>query len=315
MTEFQLIEKYFSGIEALNPHVELGVGDDCAIVSFPEGVSLCCSMDTMVQGVHFPTNAPADKLAFRALAAATSDLAAMGAEPSHFTLSLTLPNLDEKWLSAFSQGLSSFASLYKMSLVGGDTTRGPLAISVQVHGFVPSGTATRRTGANVGDVLVMTGTIGDAGAALSLLDKEGLNDAECFLLNRYYSPTPRISQGVEMRGVATSSIDISDGLLADAGHLASQSSKKIRIDLDALPLSDEYKLIVGSEECARRKALVSGDDYELLFTLPEVHWNVFDAKAEHSYSKVGVVMQGSGVEACSNGKAVEVGEKGFMHFE
>jgi len=167
-SEFDLIKAFFEGIGPKSTEVSVGIGDDCAVINIPSDQSLCLSLDTMVAGVHFLHDAPPQKIAYRALAAAISDLAAVGAVPSHFTLSLTLPESNSEWLSEFSKGLKVLADEFRFPLVGGDTTKGPLAIGIQVHGLVPKGQVLTRSNAQIGDVIAVTGTLGDAGAALSL---------------------------------------------------------------------------------------------------------------------------------------------------
>jgi len=316
-SEFDLIKAFFEGIGPKSTEVSVGIGDDCAVINIPSDQSLCLSLDTMVAGVHFLHDAPPQKIAYRALAAAISDLAAMGAVPSHFTLSLTLPESNSEWLSEFSKGLKVLADEFRFPLVGGDTTKGPLAIGIQVHGLVPKGQVLTRSNAQIGDVIAVTGTLGDAGAALSLLecDRDGskrLSGAQLFLLKRYYSPSPRIEQGVQLRSLASACIDISDGLLADAAHIAEKSSVELEIDVASLPLSQALL-----SECrikASQLALSSGDDYELLFTLSESNWKALNQNdVSNIYTKIGQVKQGEGVALKGMSGAVE--KMGYQHFE
>jgi len=314
LSEFELIEKFFAGLVPLHSEIDLGIGDDCAVVQIPPGQSLCLSMDTMVEGVHFPVNAAPGKIAYRALASAISDLAAMGARPSHFTLSLTLPNSDERWLSGFSQGLKLCCSKYDVTLVGGDTTKGPLVIAIQVHGFTPKGQELRRSGARIGDIIAVTGTLGDAGAALDFLDKVEVNKDVAYLLNRYFAPSPRIIQGEALRGLATSCIDISDGLLADMAHLADKSALRFEIDIEKLPLSESLENIQGDK--ASMLALTAGDDYELLFTIPESQWAGLEGSITKSiFTSIGVVKEGAGVAVMRKNKPLNFSRSGFQHFE
>ncbi len=315
-SEFQIIQRYFEGVGEYDSElVELGIGDDCAVLSPPSNKSLCFSLDTMVEGRHFPKFAPPEKLAKRAMAAALSDLAAMGAVPSFFTLSLTLPKADQVWLEGFSKGLKYMAERYQVSLLGGDTTRGPLTIGIQVHGFVEQGRALRRSGAKQGDVLVVTGSLGDAGAALELLGRELVNDAQNYLLDRYYSPTPRLFEGQLISAYAGACIDISDGLLADAVHIAESSACGLRIELDALPLSEALREFSGDR--ASLLALTAGDDYELLFSVSENAWKALEAKAgANVFTKIGRVEPESfGVRVFSANQEVNIQRKGFQHFE
>jgi thiamine-monophosphate kinase len=315
LSEFDLIKTFFEGIGPKLSEVVLGIGDDCAVIDIPNDHFLCLSLDTMVAGVHFLHTAPPKEIAYRALAAAMSDLAAMGANPSHFTLSLTIPESNSKWLSEFSLGLRVLADLHHFPLVGGDTTKGPLTIGIQVHGLVPKNKMLTRSNAQVGDVVAVTGTLGDAGAALALLESgqaNKLSNAQSFLLNRYYRPTPRISEGVQLRSLASACVDISDGLLADAAHVAEKSSVELEIDLTSLPLSQA--LLSEHKTKASEFALSSGDDYELLFTLSEANWKSLNQNiAPHIYTKIGRVKQGKGVTI--KGMSGKLKNMGYQHFE
>ncbi len=318
MNEFEIIERFFAplGLTSSTCFTQ-GNGDDCAVVNVPSGHSLCVSIDTLVEGVHFPRHAPADRLAHRALASAMSDLAAMGARPGFYTLALTLPGYDAQWLSQFSSGLKGLTDKYAFPLMGGDTTKGPLCISIQVHGWL-SQTPLLRSGAKAGDLLIVSGTLGDAGAALNLLDQyastpASLNADQHFLLDRYYAPEPRIELGLSLLGLASSCIDISDGLLAEAEHLAVASGVSIFLESARLPLSAALKSIVGDEgACAL--ALTSGDDYELLFTMSPLKWAEF-SKAYKGVlpAVIGYVESGKGVYL--DGRPLMNQTKGYQHFE
>jgi thiamine-monophosphate kinase len=315
-SEFQIIKRYFEGVGEIDTRIiSLGIGDDCAVVTPPENKSLCFSLDTMVEGRHFLPGISPDKLAIRAMAAALSDLAAMGAEPSFFTLSLTLPDADIDWLRSFSQGLRFMADKYRLCLVGGDTTRGPLTVAVQVHGFVNQGKELRRSGAQVGDVLVVTGSLGDAGAALALLEVGAPDDVEAYLLDRYYQPSPRFEEARLILDYASSCIDVSDGLLADARHIAEASACGLSIDIDALPLSQPLLEFAGDK--APVFALSSGDDYELLFTISEDSLKELEnAGLAGRFTSIGrVEIESKGVCVYSQGKEVLIGSEGFKHFE
>jgi len=326
LSEFDLIRKYFESLSAQvsvvdsvgqsdsKTTVQLGIGDDCALIDPPDGMSLCISMDTMVEAVHFPLNAPAEKVGYRALAAALSDLAAMGAKPSHFTLSLTMPEADQCWLAAFSKGLQSLMQQFDLLLVGGDTTKGPLTIGIQVHGFLPKKTAMLRSKAKQGDIIGVTGTLGDAGAALELFDKNELTPDERYLMDRYFHPSPRIKQGIELRSFAHACIDISDGLLADAAHIAEKSGVLLELDLECLPISKALLSIQGGH--AGHLAATAGDDYELLFTLSEEKWAELRRQDDAGiFTAIGRVKKGAGVVALKNGRAVTQITQGYRHFE
>ncbi len=258
-------EKYADGLT--------GIGDDCALLTIPQGMQLAQSLDTLVETVHFPAGCDPFQLAYRALAVNLSDLAAMGAEPHSFTLGLTLPEVTEPWLQRFSEGLSKLAQQAEISLIGGDTTRGPLTLSLQVQGLVPKGQALLRSGAKPGDLICVTGSLGDAAGALNyVLSGEKLgtckNDSIRYLLSRYWFPTPRLYAGQWLRKKgATAAIDISDGLLGDLGHILNASGVGALIDPSIVPrsatLSRQYE-----KQRVTSLVLAGGDDYELCFTIP-----------------------------------------------
>jgi thiamine-monophosphate kinase len=277
--EFELIAKYFSAIGPVNPAnstgaINLAVGDDCALLTPPAGQQLAISVDTLVADVHFPAQGDAYYVAQKALRCNLSDLAAMGAEPLAFTLALSLPHSDENWLAVFSRGLRDCANEFNIPLIGGDTTRNPVAtITIQVMGTLPKDTALLRSGAKVGDAIFVSGTLGDARAALDHLSSPGakLNSDQQFYLARYYQAAPRIALGIALRGVANAAIDISDGLAADLSHILERSSivnnTKVgaEIDLAKLPLSSALR----NHTDAIDFALHGGDDYELCFTVSQ----------------------------------------------
>ncbi len=266
MGEFELIRKYFSGI-VHGDGVVLGVGDDGAVLELPAGRQIVSVIDTLVAGVHFPLDTPACDIGWRALAVNLSDLAAMGADARWFTLALTLPEADEAWLEGFAKGLGALAAQAGVSLVGGDTTRGPLTITVQAEGLVPAGAALRRSGARVGDAIYISGHPGDAAAGLAVhqarLPSSTGSEA---LLERFFRPQPRLALGSALRSVATACIDVSDGLLQDLGHLLKAGGVGAELDLAALPLSPALQAVAAGQ--AQSMALQGGDDYELCFTVP-----------------------------------------------
>jgi thiamine-monophosphate kinase len=288
-SEFDLIYRYFSAL-GRGPAVALGVGDDCAILELAAGERLATSVDTMVEGVHFPAEGFPEDIAYRAVAAAVSDLAAMGARPLGMTLALSLPAADELWLHTFSEGLAAAVSDFELPLVGGDTTRGPLTITVQVFGALPAGQALLRGGARVGDQLCVSGTLGDAAAALQVIEGRwpGDSDEGDYLERRYYRPAPRLELGQTLLGQASAAIDLSDGLLADAGHIAAASGVRIVIDPDRLPLSPALQHHP-NRDTALRWALTGGDDYELCFTLPP------EAPVPEGCTRIGQIEEGAGV--------------------
>lgn len=264
--EFDLIARYFTHAA---PGAVLGVGDDCALVRVARGCELAVTADMLVAGTHFFRDAAPRALGHKALAVNLSDLAAMGATPRWVTLALSLPRADARWLAAFSQGFMALARRHGVDLVGGDTTRGPLNICVQAMGEVPRGRALRRDGARAGDDVWVSGTLGDAALALAALKKRlRLTPGELAATRaRLERPQPRLALGQALRGVASSAIDVSDGLLADLGHILERSRLAAEIDFAALPaaaaLRRRLDTVVGC-----RALLAGGDDYELCFTAP-----------------------------------------------
>ena len=289
-SEFSLIARYFSSLGS-GSAVNLGVGDDCAILDIPAGRRLATSVDTLVSTVHFPEDAFPEDIGYRAVAVAASDLAAMGASPLAMTLALTLPEADDFWLHSFSQGLGAAVNEYALPLVGGDTTKGPLTITVQVFGCLPQGQALLRSGARPGDLVCVTGTLGDAAGGLAIVQDRWSTSPEHaeFVIDRYYRPTARLALGQQLLGLATSAIDISDGLLADAGHIAAASGVAIHLEPALLPLSPALQSHSdGAQSLAW--AVGGGDDYELCFTLPA------QLSIPDGCTCVGEVKVGSGVQ-------------------
>lgn len=292
LDEFSLIRRFFTfddGLQgAAREALQLGVGDDCALLALPPGSELAISVDTQLPDVHFPADAlPAD-IASRALRCAASDLAAMGATPLGFTLALSLPSVDVAWLVAFSDGLRRAATELGCPLIGGDTTRGPLTLSVQVHGAVPAGQALRRSGAQVGDDVWVSGSLGDGAAALAQLQHRTPFSAEhvAYLHQRFYSPEVDFALAEALRGVATAAIDISDGLLADLAHLCRASAVAACLDAACLPLSAPLQLLPFAQ--AMRWALTGGDDYRLCFTAPACHRE--DLSDRQGLARIGTIL-------------------------
>ncbi|XOV86019.1 MAG: thiamine-phosphate kinase [Pseudomonadota bacterium] len=261
--EFDIIDRYFAGrIRFTSDAVVLGMGDDCAILDIPAGKSLCVSTDTLLEGVHFPVGAPGSVAAHRSLCANLSDLAAMGATPLGFTLALTLPAENVDWLEQFSARLCQLTEKYEIPLVGGNLARGQLSITITVMGTVPAGAAIPRSGASAGDDVYVSGTLGDAAAGLRLLGSVADDDP---LVWRYLFPEPRLAVGQAIVSRASAAIDISDGLIADLGHICLASGVGARIELARIPVNP---LVPGQFNDTERVAMVTagGDDYELCFT-------------------------------------------------
>ncbi|KAA1171672.1 thiamine-phosphate kinase [Marinobacter salinexigens] len=315
MGEFELIRRYFRPLSgnAGSEAIILGIGDDCAIQRIPDGHDLVFSVDTMVEGVHFPLNYNPENLAWRSLAAAVSDLAAMGASPVCFTLALTLPQSDDTWVESFARGLSQASRAFGLSLVGGDTTRGALTLSIQVHGTVPRGGALTRGGANVGDLVCVSGTLGDAGQALDYLELECPEGDVASVLARYHRPAPRLSLGMALAGCASAAIDVSDGLVADLGHILDASEVGAVVDASCLPISPALRRLAGTN--AASKALYSGDDYELCVTIPREKWVDAGSRVREALTVVGHIDASRGLRILGpDGEEALARDAGFDHF-
>lgn len=318
--EFDLIARHFMrGDSAPAGGVILGVGDDCALLHASDGCELAVSTDTLVSDVHFYPDVHPARLGHKALAVNLSDLAAMGAKPCWFTLALTLPAVDHAWLSAFASGLFSLADVANIRLVGGDTTRGPLSITVTVMGEVPSGAALRRDGAAAGDEIWVSGTLGDA--ALGLAAKQGraaMDDAHRrFATDRLEQPSPRLALGLALRGLASSAIDLSDGLVADLGHICERSGLAANIRNADVPLSECVRAVADGA-LRLQLALAGGDDYELCFTAaPGAHANIRKAgdALDLPLTCIGQMLPGDGVRILdAEGRELSLPTSGFDHF-
>lgn len=331
LNEFSLIKNYFTR-QAQHSSVIQSIGDDCAILDLPAHKQLVISMDTLVAGRHFPDSATPYQIGSRALCTSASDLAAMGAVPLWFTLGLTLPSINEQWLTQFSEGLFAAAAPFAMDLIGGDTTQGPLTITVQVHGVVDKngekngeksgekGQALRRDSAQVGDHIFVSNYLGDGAAALALIQQRisASLDEQDYLLSRFYSPTPQIALGQLIAPFTHAAIDISDGLLADAQHIADASQVGLQIDVDFLPIHPCLQQY-GRDQYLEW-ALTGGDDYQLLFTVSEKHISSIKAlmkKQMINVTKIGrVVEKKAGVQCHSGGVPFRLAspQRGYQHF-
>jgi thiamine-monophosphate kinase len=314
--EFELIARHFTRPAA---NAVLGVGDDCALVDVTNGMDLAVSTDTMVQGTHFFPDVNPENLGHKALAVNLSDMAAMGAMPYWAMLALTVPNVNHEWLAAFAKGFFDLAQEHNVSLIGGDTTRGPLTLTVTIMGEVPAGAALRRSGAKVGNDVWVSGNIGDAALAVAhrygrlVLTEDDYREA----VMRLYEPSPRVQLGQALRGLATAAIDVSDGLLADLTHICRLSGVGATVELASVPVSTIGAKHINSD--AGRNAIVAGgDDYELCFT---AHPNSRDSIEDLTevlgipISRVGQVKRGKGVSLLgADGKAVKIDGRGYDHF-
>jgi thiamine-monophosphate kinase len=321
--EFAMIAEIFAPLSAGAPGA-FGLTDDAASCTLGTGQDMIVTTDTLVESVHFLREDPADLIARKSLRVNLSDLAAKGAEPVGYLLTLSLGHwVDTDWLKAFAEGLAADQSEFGISLLGGDTTStpGPLTLTIVALGSVRRGGMIRRFGAQPGDLVFVTGTIGDAGAGLEIL-KGGGGDLEQadrdFLVSRYRLPQPRLGFGGLLKGLATASLDISDGLLADLGHISEVSGVKITVDADRIPFSTSLGELWGAGDDAALRAATAGDDYEIAFTAPESLVQTLEAAAEESgvpFTEVGRVEAGSGVELLDgNGNALTVSNPGFTHF-
>ncbi|MBC3339070.1 thiamine-phosphate kinase [Pseudomonas proteolytica] len=317
MGEFELIRTYFAAAPCAQggEGIALGIGDDCALLAVPSGEQLAISTDTLVAGVHFADPCDPFLLGQRSLAVAVSDLAAMGACPLAFTLALTTPTVAADWLQRYAQGLNAMAQRCGVGLVGGDTTRGPLSLTVTVFGRVPAGLALTRSGAQPGDLLCVGGDLGNAAGALPLVLGQRSAAAQIAepLLGHYWSPQPQLALGMALRGKATSALDISDGLLADCGHIAKASAVSLVIERQRLPLSAALLAFLGDEQ-ARSAALSGGDDYVLAFTLPPPELGPLLAEGWPVHV-VGRVEAGAGVRLLdAGGHDITPAVRGYQHF-
>jgi len=311
--EFDLIAR-IRDRAATRPDVVLGIGDDAALLQPPPGMQLAVSMDTLNAGVHFPAaTAPAD-IGWKSLAVNLSDLAAMGAQPAWCTLSLSLPEPDPAFVDGFLDGFLALAREHQVALVGGDTTRGPLSVCVAVHGFVAAGAALRRDAARAGDDIWVTGSLGDAAAALAAMTAGAVSDRS--MRARLDRPTPRVDAGRALSGIANACIDVSDGLIADLGHVCSASGVGAKIELAALPASPALARFGAAVRWPWQAG--GGDDYELCFTASSDARDAVEQallKTATPVSRIGAITAGQGVVASGpDGQPWQPPRGGYAHF-
>ncbi len=321
--EFALIERYFAPL-AKDAKGAVGLKDDAATLSIPKGQELVVTADTLIEGVHFFKSDSADLVARKALRVNLSDLAAKGARPAGYLLAISLsPWVDEKWVARFAKGLAADQRIFAIPLLGGDTTAAPdrLSLTITALGYVPSGKILRRGSARIGDDVFVTGTIGDGGAGLAALKGGSKNlpeKAKAYLISRYRLPEPRLFFGQKLIGIAHASLDISDGLIADLGHIADASAVRISIDAGKIPLSAGLREIWGGSTKAILRAASSGDDYEIAFTAPASARAKIRALAKSSGLKatpIGRVERGQGVVVHdANGRILPFSSGGYRHF-
>lgn len=321
MSEFDLIKRYFKSSARQRDDVILGIGDDCALLSPPAGKLLAHSTDTLIGGVHFPQQTSAFDIGYKSLAVNLSDLAAMGAEPAWVSLAISLPSASESWLEQFMQGFNQLASQYNLALVGGDTTRGPLSITVGVTGFVDEAHSFKRSNASAGDVLFVSGTIADARLGLQLVMQEDAVDCaqadRQFLLDRLNRPAPRLDVARLLSPYPVAAIDLSDGLLSDLQHICDASQLGARIELERIPLSTaahnqlhnriDWSLILNA-----------GDDYELCFSCKAVHVaEIQQTMDEHKIqvTQIGEITETPGIVCELDGQSFSpANASGYNHF-
>ena len=321
--EFEMIARLFAPLSHSAPGA-FGLTDDAATIAPPAGEELVVTADALVEGVHFLRDDPPESIAKKSLRMNLSDLAAKATKPIAYLLALSLPDwIDMAWLEAFARGLSEDQRAYEIHLIGGDTTRtpGPLTLAITAMGSIPRGTMIRRSDAQAGDLIFVSSTIGDAGGGLAILKGEGgsISDAHrAALIVRYREPLPRVTLGLALRGIASASLDVSDGLLADLGHIAETSKVRIAVDAMRIPISPALQACWRDDQVARVRAATAGDDYEIAFTAPEANRSVVleaAAGAGVAVTEIGRAEAGHGVVLLdAGGREIAVPRKGFTHF-
>ncbi|OKY24640.1 thiamine-phosphate kinase [Thalassotalea sp. PP2-459] len=318
MKEFELIKTYFTEQLVNRRDVVVGIGDDCAVIAPAEKQNIAITTDTLIDGVHFPKNTPAKAIGHKAVAVNLSDLAAMGAEPTWISIAISLPVVDEDWISDFCEGMFALCEFYNVQLIGGDTTQGPLSITITAQGTVPPNKQITRSGAKAGDWIYVTGELGDSALALKHYygDITLRGDVLVHAMNRLNEPKPRVLAGKAIREYASAAIDISDGLLADLSHICKASNVGANIVLEDLPLSSELIASIGAEQ-AMELALSGGDDYELLMTVSEDNKVGMETTLADMGTKVTCIGQLNGnlkITTTLNNKPAQLNLKGFEHF-
>lgn len=314
MNEFALIEVFFKSIVHTRDDVVLGIGDDAACLSIPLGKHLLVSSDTLVSGIHFLADFDAFDIAYKAIMVNISDIAAMGGEPAWVSLALTLPECNEVWLKRFSEGLTAALLPYNIALIGGDTTRGPLTITVTIHGLVAAGKAVARSGAKAGDAIFVSGELGAAALAVDYLSSGHVEDKE-LLMEKLLHPIPRVDLIPYLQQYATAAIDISDGLNADLNHICDASGVGACLDLEQIPVHPVLKKHRPHKALAM--ALQGGDDYELCFTIPREHEQEFKKQLKQHGKrcvKIGMIEEAHGLRGRRGACIERLPVKGYSHF-
>lgn len=316
--EFDIIERFFSR-RSRRADVIVGVGDDGAVLDVPARSCLVAAIDTLVEGVHFPSGTAGAYVGHRALAVNLSDIAAMGAEPAWATLSLSIPAADEVWLEEFARGFYELADRHGVSLVGGDTVRGPLVVTVSILGLVSESGWLSRAGARSGDLIYVSGSPGEAAAGLEILQagkrRADRTDPESRLIDRFLLPEPRVQLGLALGGLASAAIDVSDGLAVDLGRLCSASSCGACIELESLPVATALRARYAADRC-EQLVLGGGDDYELLFTVPPANVDKLQAATRNMAQcrQIGRIVEGKELTFTRHGEPTPVRPSGFDHF-
>jgi thiamine-monophosphate kinase len=318
MKEFELIKHFFTKQAVKRKDVELGIGDDCAVLAPIENQNIVVTTDTLVAGVHFPHQTDAKAIGHKAVAVNLSDIAAMGAKPSWLSLAITLPEVNELWIKDFCAGVFELCDFYNVELIGGDTTQGPLSITITAQGITPQDSYLQRSGAKAGDWLYVTGELGDAALALQHITGKVDIEVQAFdvIRTKLDYPKPRVLAGQMLREYASSAIDLSDGLVADLGHLCQASNVGANLVLDALPLSTIMRDSLLQDD-AIKLALSGGDDYELLFTVSEDNKVGMETAMSHAGTPVSCIGQLNAshtITTTLNNKPISINTEGFEHF-
>lgn len=318
MKEFELIKEFFTAQPVSRKDVAMGIGDDCALIQASADKLIAVTTDTLVAGVHFPVNTPARAIGHKAVAVNLSDLAAMGAEPCWISVAITLPEVNEQWLSDFTSGMFELTEYFNVQLIGGDTTKGPLSITITAQGTVPQGKALCRKGAQNGDYVFVTGNLGDAGLALAAINGQvDLNKADFDkVLHKLNYPQPQVLVGQLIREYASSAIDVSDGLLADLAHVCRASNLGAIIALDNMPLSAELKANL-DDKAAIEMALTAGDDYQLIFTSSAINKVGLETAMSHAnveFTCIGQLNTSGEINLTYQDQPFELMQRGFEHF-
>jgi thiamine-monophosphate kinase len=318
-SEFELIKNYFQDLTDEDTSVKCGIGDDAAIIKIPQDKEVVLSMDTLLEGTHFSVDTSPSDIAYKALAANLSDMAAMGAVPKWVLLSISLPESDEVWIKEFASGFLNLAKQHSVSLIGGDMSRGPLSITIQIQGLLTADTALKRDGALKDDLIYVTGTLGDAGVGLDIIQgKQSIgNEYKLFFLNSLNRPDVSVEAGLRIREIANSAIDVSDGLIADLGHILDASHVGAEIEVKNIQLSEAMQQCV-DETTAWNYALTSGDDYKLCFTASaDQHELILSTLKEINIpvSCIGKIKEEDGLQLkLPDGTCFEPSGKPYQHF-